>query len=292
MINKDLNSIFTIELSKLDDEMKLRNFSTTTKETYRGCIKRFLYAVNKRPKQFCSKDVRKYMLALVDRGLAWSSLNQHSSAIRLYLQSCLQWRSVLVAIPSRKSETRVVDVLSRDEVQKIIMSANTGRDRTLLTLLYATGARAFEAAKIEIKDIDSQRMLIKIQQGKGKKDRFVPMSKCLLAELRSFYRIARPKRWLFEQANSMEPINAAKVSYAWTLAKEKSGVSKGHGVHSLRHAFATHLLEEGVDVRSLQQILGHTSIQSTARYLKLTNTISLSCGDKIDDLIKSIATTT
>lgn len=288
MNNKDLDAIFANEIAKFNDEMKLRNFSTTTKDTYGGCVKRLLHNVNKMPKKICSKDVRGYMLTLVDRGLAWSSLNQHSSAIKLYLQSCLHWRSVQVCIPTRKSETRIVDVLSRDDVQKIILAASSVRDRALLTVLYATGIRAFEAAKIEIADIDSQRMLIKVRQGKGKKDRFVPMSKDLLCELRSYYRVTRPKHWLFEQPNSTEPINATTVSYVWMLAKETSGVSKGKGVHSLRHAFATHMLEEGVDIRSLQQILGHTSIQSTAKYLKLTNTISLACGDKIDILLQPI----
>jgi integrase/recombinase XerD len=114
----------------------------------------------------------------------------------------------------------------------------------------------------------------------------VPMSSMLLEELRKFYRMSHPSRWLFERPDKSGPIDQATVSSIWMNARDRSGVKRAQGVHSLRHAFATCLLEEGVDLRSLQQILGHSSIQSTARYLRLTNTISMSCGDKIDVLLK------
>lgn len=290
MTSNTFDSVFERELKKLDEEMRLRNFANTTKKTYHYLIERFLLSVKKSPKHFCTKDVRGYMLALEEKGLGWSYLNQHACALRLYFESVRKWRSVDVGIPTRKTETRLVDVLAREDMKKIVMAAKPGIERALLIFLYATGARGFEAAKVEIVDIDSKRMLIKIRRGKGKKDRFVPMSSMLLAELRNFYKMSRPSRWLFELPDKSGPIDQATVSSIWTRAKYRSGVTRAHGVHSVRHAFATNLLEEGVDLRSLQQILGHSSIQSTARYLRLTNTISMSCGDKIDALLKPMTT--
>jgi integrase/recombinase XerD len=146
MTGKSLDTEFERELKKLDDEMRLRNFAEKTKTTYRYLIERFLLTVKKSPKHLCSKDVRTHMLALEERGLAWSSLNQHACALRLYFQSVRKWRSAEVGIPTRKMEMKLVDVLARDDIQKIVMAARPGLERTLLLFLYATGARGFEAA--------------------------------------------------------------------------------------------------------------------------------------------------
>jgi integrase/recombinase XerD len=288
MATKDFTKEIERELHKVDEEMRLRHFTDSTKKVYRSLLLRFLSGVKKSPRQLCSKDVRRHMLALQETGVGWSYLNQHGCAIRLYLESCRKWKSVEVGLPPRKSESRVVDVISPEEVQRILLAAAPGLPRTLLMFLYATGTRSFEAAKVEATDIESARMLVRIRQGKGRKDRYVPLSPFLLAELRQYYRTTRPGRWLFPRPDKTGPIDVAAVSYIWHAAKEKSGVIRGQGVHTLRHAFATNLLEQGVDLRSLQQILGHTSIQSTARYLRMTNTISLACGDKIDALLQGM----
>jgi site-specific recombinase XerD len=130
-------------------------------------------------------------------------------------------------------------------------------------------------------------MLVRISQGKGRKDRLVPLSLQLLQTLREYYKLNRPGEWLFPSEDQSEPMKVAEVRTIWNLAKRKAGIAAG-GVHSLRHAFATNMLEQGVDLYSLQQILGHSNIQSTARYLSMTNTISRAVGDKIDVLLKAV----
>ncbi len=273
------------EISKFKEEMKLRNFTAATVRAYLYILARFSKAVNRPPGHVCRENVRDHVLRLQDDGLCWSSVNQHVCALRLYFSECRRWTNWEIGIPVRKSEVKVFEVLSRSEMHQLLAAAEPGRDRMLLTLMYATGLRAFEAAKLQAKHIDSKRMMILVEKGKGAKDRLVPLSQLLLEDLRRYYRAYRPGQWLFPNEDHTGPIPVEQIAPIWNGAKERSGVKRGKEVHTARHCFATHLLEDGVDLRTIQQILGHTSIQSTARYLRVTNTISIACGEKIDSLL-------
>ncbi len=283
------NNLDNIEMAfqMLDDEMTLRHFTESTRRAYRSVVAAFLRTVRKPLSELCSEDLRGYLLTSEKRGLSWSSMNQQHCAIRLFIRSCLGWKPEDIDLPPRKSEKRVKLVLTASGIHQIINCARPGLEQTLLFFIYATGARSFEAVRLHVSDIQSSRMLVRISQGKGRKDRLVPLSPHLLHTLREYYRSNRPGEWLFPSADQSEPMKVAEVRTIWNLAKRKAGISTG-GVHSLRHAFATNMLEQGVDLYSLQQILGHSNIQSTARYLSMTNTISRAVGDKIDALLKAV----
>ena len=189
-------------------------------------------------------------------------------------------------MPPRKSERKLAVLLCQTKVSKIINAASPGLERTILLLIYGTGIRGFEAVKIQISDILSDRMQIKINQGKGHKDRFVPLSKELLLALRAYYRQYKPINYMFFSHSKEHPLDVVKLRQIWRVATQKAKVNAG-GLHSLRHSFAVNLLESGVDIFSVQQILGHKNISSTSIYLKMTNTISLSVSAKIDSFLKS-----
>lgn len=290
MLQDDKLDIIEPAFQMLDEEMTLRHFTETTKRTYRSVVAAFLRTVKKPLSELCSEDLRGYLLASKKRGLSWSSMNQQHCAIRLFMGSCLRWKPEDIDLPPRKSEKRVNFVLSTSGILQIIKSARPGLEQTLFLFIYATGARSFEAVRLHVSDIQSARMLVRISQGKGRKDRLVPLSPQLLHTLREYYKSNRPGEWLFPSEDQSEPMKVTEVRTIWNLAKRKAGISTG-GVHSLRHAFATNMLEQGVDLYSLQQILGHSNIQSTARYLSMTNTISRAVGDKIDVLLKAVTPT-
>jgi site-specific recombinase XerD len=277
--------IWSKEISKLRKEMRLRNFAKTTVTTYEYILNRFSESVKELPSAVRRETVRDYVVGLQKKGLSWSTVNQHVAVLRLYFGACRGWNECEIGIPSRKSESKVVEILSRKEVHQVLAAAKIGRDKTLLMLIYATGMRSCEAARVKVSHIDSTRMVIRVEMGKGAKDRIVPLSQVLLQELRQYYRAYRPREWLFPNTSGKGPLVGAQVSKIWQTAKDRAGIKRGKGVHTLRHCFATHLLEDGVDLRSLQQMLGHTSIQTTARYLRFTNTISTACGEKIDSLL-------
>ena len=282
----DLVAINNQVIRKLEQEMTLRNFAPTTKRTYSFVVAAFLRAVNKETSEICSEDLRNYVLASTEKGLSWSTINQQLCSIRLLGESCLGWQKCDLKMPPRKSEKKVSTVLSNAAVSKIINAANQRLERTILILINGTGVRGFEAVKIEVGDILSDRMQIKISQGKGRKDRFVPLSNELLRVLRSYYREYRPVKYMFFSQNKDYPLEIVKLRKFWSEASQRAKINAG-GIHSLRHAFAVSLLENGVDIFSLQQILGHKNISSTAIYLKMTNSISLAVSAKIDSFLKS-----
>ncbi len=273
-----------VEFDIFHKEMILRNFTSTTITAYTYSLKRFRKAVDCAPKKVCRDKVRRYVLELNKSGLAWNTINQNICSVRLYLSACRGWSPDEIGIPSRKTEAKLPVVISRQEVMKIINCTQSNRDKTLLTLIYATGMRACEAARVKVTDIDSKRQVIIVKQGKGRKDRLIPLSRKLLFTLRAYYRIYKPNKWLFPSPKGVGPLSPNAVSMVWRHATKNAEIRCG-GVHTLRHCFATHLLEGGIDLRSLQLMLGHSSIVSTTRYLQLTHAISAGCAEKIDVLL-------
>jgi site-specific recombinase XerD len=175
-----------------------------------------------------------------------------------------------LALPPRKSEKRLPEILSAEEVGSLLAAANNLKHRVLLQAAYSAGLRVSELVHLKITDIDSDRMMIRVDQGKGHKDRYTLLSPRLLQDLRDYWRKYRPSSWLFPGQNPDRPLDRSSASKVFDAAKEKAGIHKVGGIHSLRHAFATHLLEAGVDARTIQILMGHRSILSTMRYLQVT----------------------
>lgn len=274
-------------MKKFVDEMRVRNFSPKTRSKYEWVVDRLLRFCKVPLSQITQPHIRRYMLSLAERGLSSSSINMEAAVMRLLGSSCLKLGDCSWIVPPRKTEHRIARVLSKEQVHKILRSSEELFERAVLTTVYAAGLRASEVANLRVDDLDGQRMLIRIRQGKGRKDRLVPMPEVLRMLLREYYRAARPRSWLFPSPAKDSPIDAARVGKIWKDARTRAGLKDIGGVHTLRHCFATHLLEAGLDVRTLQSLLGHTSILTTVRYLKVTATMANAANEKMNALLSA-----
>ncbi|MDP2866363.1 MAG: tyrosine-type recombinase/integrase, partial [Elusimicrobiota bacterium] len=205
-----------------------------------------------------------------ERKLAWSTCDTNIAALQFFYGVTLGRNSMRLAIPPRKSEKRLPEILSAGEISRLFAATRNLKHRVLLETAYSSGLRVGELVCLKITDIDSDRMLIRVGQGKGNKDRYTLLSPRLLQQLRDYWRKYHPSSWLFQGQKPDRPLGRASASLVFRTAKEKAGIHKVGGIHSLRHAFATHLLEAGVDARTIQILMGHKSIFSTMRYLQVT----------------------
>ena len=251
------------------DDMKLRNMALSTRKVYVSSVANFSAYHGRSPDQLTCEDVRDYQLHLVARGLKASSICQIMSALRFFYVTTLGNRNAADQIPLPRKADPLPAILSQDEVTRLLTSVADLQMRTLLTTIYAAGLRVSEAVGLEVGDIDSARMTIHVREGKGQRDRYVMLSPQLLVILRAHWRRTRPPSWLFPGPDPARPITARSVQRACCAAVEAAGLDKAVTVHTLRHSFATHLLEQGVDIRVIQSLLGHRHIASTTRYARV-----------------------
>ncbi len=258
--------------TRMQTAMKLRNFSPRTQDAYLGAVTGLAKFYNRAPDLITSEEVQSYLLYLLeDRGLSWSSCNQAISGFRFLYTQTLGKKSTSFFIPPRKREVRLPEIFSSRELGRLFFSASTFSHRVLLMTTYAAGLRVSEVVRLRVSDLDSDRKLIRVEQGKGNKDRYTLLTIRLLEELRNYWRAVRPKTWLFSgkhlKGGPMPIGTAQKIYYQ---AKANAGLRKGKGIHTIRHCFATHLLEAGWDLRTIQTLMGHTSILTTMVYLQVT----------------------
>ena len=256
---------------KFIDEMKLRNFSTATVSSYTGAVAALAGHYDRSPDKISEYEIRQYLLFMTEeRKLTYSTCNVAISAFKLFYNDMLGQGEIRLKIPVRKTTKRLPVVLSTKEIERVFQVEMNPKHRTLLMTTYAAGLRVSEVTRLRIKDIESQRNLIRVDQGKGKKDRYTVLSQILLEELRSHYVRFRPQEFLFYGADITKPMSRSAAQQIYYKAKKKAGITKGGGIHCLRHCFATHMLEAGMDIRTLQIILGHASLSTTAVYLHIT----------------------
>jgi site-specific recombinase XerD len=249
------------------EDMRLRNFAPGTITVYVNCVARFARHCGKSPELLGPEDIRSYLLELVEqRRSSWSYYNQHVQALRFFYKVTLGRDWVLEHIACPKQPKRLPVVLSPDEVVRFFAAVGGLKDRALLMTAYAAGLRISEVVALRVEDIDSRRMLIRVRQGKGRKDRYVMLSPRLLALLRTYWKAARPRTWLFPGRDPDRPIGVRTVTRICQRALQAAGLEKHVTVHTLRHSFATHLLEAGTDLRTIQVLLGHSSPRTTALY--------------------------
>jgi integrase/recombinase XerD len=252
------------------EELQRRNYSSKTIRLYLRHVAEFAKHFHRSPDQLGAEDIRQYQLFLIqEKKLAWSSYNQIVCALRFFYAKTLQRAFLLQEIPFPRMEQRLPTILSREEVAKILTVPRHLKTRALLMTIYATGVRRSEAAHLRVNDIDSARMTITVR-GKGQKDRLVMLSPVLLQTLRQYWRHNKPKQWLFPGKNRDQPISDNDVFAVFQNAVRRAGITKKVSPHSLRHCFATHLLESGTDLRTIQILLGHRSLKTTARYLHVS----------------------
>jgi len=263
-----LSPVITPLRQRMIEDMTLRNMSEGTQKHYVEAVARFARYYHKSPDLLGLDDIRAYQLYLVMvKKVSWSTLNITVCALRFFYRVTLRREWVVQHVAHPKRQRRLPVVLSLEEVAQFLEPIHNIKHRAMLVTAYATGLRLSEVARLRVSDIDSQRMVIRVDQGKGKKDRYVMLSPSLLTLLREYWKAVRPAaQWLFPGANPKRHIVAGSIGKACAKARKASGLQKKVTVHSLRHAFATHLLEAGTNVRVIQILLGHSSLATTEKY--------------------------
>jgi len=273
------------------EDMQIRNLSPHTQASYVQQVSQFARHFGKSPVELGPADIRTYQVYLTNENkLAASSILIAISAIRFLYKVTLKtdWPLEEV-IPTCKKPQKLPTILSPEEVAQFLGCVQSIKHRAILTACYAAGLRVSEAVRLKPTAIDRQRMVIRVEQGKGQKDRYVMLSPKLLDTLRSYWRDVRPKDWLFPGDHPGQPITTSAVEAACQVALRLSGITKPVTPHSLRHAFAVHLLESGTDVRTIQLLLGHRSLATTARYLRIATSKVCSTSSPLDLLPRPIA---
>jgi site-specific recombinase XerD len=250
---------------RMIEDMTVRNLSPATQRSYISAVSKFSRYFGRSPDRLELEDVRAFQVHLVSTGISWPALNQIVCALRFFYGVTLGEALIPERIPYAREPRKLPVVLSADEVVQFLEAVSSLKSRAALTTAYAAGLRASEVAGLRIEDIDSARGVIQVRHGKGAKDRNVMLSPQLLGILRTYWRLARPRLYLFDQT----VLHAACRS-----AVKAAGLTKRVTLHTLRHSFATHLLENGTDIRIIQVLLGHNNLSSTARYTQVaTDTI-------------------
>jgi site-specific recombinase XerD len=253
---------------KMIADMQLRRFSANTQESYVRSVFELAKYYRISPDQINGEKLKDYVLFLTnDRNLKWSSVNTITAGLRFFYTETLGCKDIALAIPPRKTPRPLPEIFSPNELLMLFSSVENHKHRAILMTTYAGGLRISEVVNLKVNDIDSSRMMIRIEQGKGGKDRYTILSPRLLKELRSYWTAYRPELWLFPNEKSKEKLTRSTPHLIFKAAKKKAGITKNVTFHSLRHSFATHMLEAGVDIRTIQILLGHSSITSTAKYL-------------------------
>ncbi len=251
--------------------MNLRNLSQTTQGTYLMAVRGIAKHYKKSPDSLSQDMVEDYILWMKEQGRAASTCTVAKAALNFLYREVIADSGISLEFSIKRKPIRLPVVFRPEEVWKIINAATTLRNRVLLMTIYSAGLRVSEAIKLKPEHIDSKGMLIKVVAGKGGYERYTLLSERLLKELREYYKASRPREWLFpSRSQHGMPINRETASLVYINAKDRSGVKKKGGIHTLRHSFATHLLEAGYDIRKIQVLLGHKSIFSTIIYLHVS----------------------
>ncbi len=268
----DSNQSISPLRQRMIEDMTMRKLSPKTQSGYIRAVKKLTQFLGRSPDTATAEDLRRFQLHLVESGVSSITLNATITGLRFFFEVTLE-RSDAMAKMSHVHEPRKLPiVLSDAEVERLIEAAGSLKYQAALSVAYGAGLRASEVVHLKVSDIDSERMVLRVEQGKGKKDRYAMLSPALLDLLRAWWRHAQlhrqmlPGGWLFPGQNPVNPLSTRQLNHAFHLALEAAEIDKRVSLHSLRHAFATHLLEHKVDIRVIQVLLGHKKLETTARY--------------------------
>jgi site-specific recombinase XerD len=263
---------------RLAEDMTVRGFTPKTQTDYIRVVKDFTAFLGRSPDQARAEDLRRYQLHMRLGGASATSMNAAVSALRFFFGVTLGRDDAAVGMTTVREPRKLPVILSPEEVARLLDAAPGLKYRAALSVAYGAGLRASEVVSLEVSDIDSERMVIRVEQGKGRKDRYAMLSEPLLALLRAWWLAARdrgvmlPGGWLFPGQNPVNPLTTRQLSRAFHGAREAAGIDKPVSLHTLRHCFATHLLEQKVDIRVIQVLLGHKKLDTTARYSHVAST--------------------
>lgn len=257
------------------EDMRLRKLNPKTQSAYLRSVSNFARYLGRAPDTATIEDLRNYQLYLVDHGTSPISLNAAITGLKFFFDITLDRLELMAKMRPVRVPQKLPTVLSRDEVRRLIAAAGNLKHQTALSLAYGTGLRASEVVALRVGDIDSQRMILRVEQGKGRKDRYAMLSPVLLERLRVWWRVARAQGkmldggWLFPGMNPVEPLTTRQLNRVVHAAAAAANIDKRVSMHTLRHSFATHLLEQKVDIRVIQVLLGHKKLDTTALYTQV-----------------------
>ena len=267
------------------DDLRLKNFSESTIKVYVHAVEKFARFLGRSPDESTAQDVRAFLIHEMDRGLSRSYCVVQRNALRhLYLDT-LGRTDELELVPRPKRERRLPVVLSREEVQRLFAVVENLKHKALFMVAYDAGLRLSEVLNLRAEDIDSQRMVIRIRQGKGKKDRYGRLSVGLLQLLREYWRAYRPESLLFPGAHPKKRYDLATPGHILKKLCRKAGITKRVTMRTLRHSFATHLFEQNVNLRTIQKLLGHASIKTTTIYTHVSNAVITNIVNPLDQAL-------
>jgi site-specific recombinase XerD len=253
---------------RMIEDLRIRNYSPRTIECYTGCVAAFARYFGKSPAHLKPEHIRAYQAYLVEtKHASWSVFNQTVCALRFLYATTLQRPGLIEHIPFPRQPKRLPVVLSRAELARFFAAVSNLKHRTVLMTMYAAGLRLSEALGLRLSDVDSARQCLRVAQGKGQKDRYTILAPGLLEQLRTYWRLTRPRTWLFPGRPPEQPLTATAIQRRCAPAARRAKLAKRVSTHTMRHCFATHLLEAGTDLRTIQQLLGHRSLETTAVYL-------------------------
>lgn len=260
---------------RMIEDMTIRKFAPKTQHDYLQRVKNFAAFLGRSPDTASFEDVRRYQLHLTKSGVGVPTVNQAVSTLRFFFRTTLKRHDILEHTHFIREPRKLPVVLSPEEVARLLDAAPGLKYKAALSVAYGAGLRANEVISLKVSDIDSTRMVIRVEQGKGRKDRYVMLSPHLLTLLRAWWKAARPQGWLFPGRDRVQPMTTRQLNRACHAAAQMAEIDKRVSLHTLRHSFATHLLEQNIDVRVIQVLLGHAKLDTTALYTRVaTKTIS------------------
>jgi integrase/recombinase XerD len=273
-------------LEKLKLDLQLRGYSKGTEKDYSEMIRLFLEYFKKPAEELGEQEIREYLHYIRNnRNLSPSTVNTRNSAIRFFFEITLEKSLIYRRIPRLKDPIILPNILTRDEVEAIFNATENLKHKCILMTIYGSGLRLSEVASLKISDIDSKNMRMFVEQGKGNKDRYVLLSQSNLEILREYWKEYKPRYWLFEGREKGSCISTRAIQDAFKKYLKIAGIHKKASVHSMRHAFATHLLENGASIFYIRQLLGHSTIWTTTRYLHVATTDVLKTVSPLDTLL-------
>ena len=254
---------------RMIEDMTVRKFAERTQEAYIRAVKNFSAFLGASPDTASAEDLRRYRLHLVASGAGVPTINNSLTALRFLFLVTLRKPAIVLDMPFVREPRRLPVVLSLEEVARLLDAAPGLKYKAALSVAYGAGLRASEVISLKVSDIDSARMVIRVEQGKGRKDRYVMLSDHLLQLLRAWWKAARPQGWLFPGRDPVQPLTTRQLNRACHAAAQMAEIDKRVSLHTLRHSFATHLLEQKTDIRVIQVLLGHKKLDTTALYTRV-----------------------
>ena len=277
-MNRSTPGVTPLRQRMLED-MHLRKLEPKTQTSYVRAVRKLAVFLKRSPDTATAEDLRRFQLHLVDQGTSPITLNATITGLKFFFDTTLDHGELMAKMSSVRVPQTLPVVLSREEVARLLAAVSNLKHQTALSVAYGAGLRSSEVIALKVGDIDSERMTLRVEQGKGRKDRYAMLSPVLLERLRAWWRVAHAqgkifsKGWLFPGLNPMDPLSARQLNRAIRAAADAAGIDKRVSMHSLRHAFATHLLEQKVDIRVIQVLLGHKKLETTSIYTHVATAV-------------------